>query len=220
MWLFEQDAIAHGLWQGVFQLVALGIVAAFGTFIFQRLSAKYTLRDELIEAINDFSISLYKPRKVYQSIIDKTCDPLGVLPDPGQREARRLEMIYRSLEEIVLATGQFRALQVKIVALYGHDLEIFSYYMAIWRYLKEIRHRMGNSESLYFQTEGPESSDAFYVLIDAFRYRVMMQSFARTSPGLERPEKSVIDEMRRRGDLVYAKYFSDAQKKPEQGTAT
>ena len=57
---------------------------------------------------------------------------------------------------MVAATGQFRVVQVKLIPLYGHDPEIFAYYLAIWRYLKEIRDRMGRSETLYFHAERPD----------------------------------------------------------------
>jgi hypothetical protein len=212
--LLDPTAIAQAFWQGVFQLLALAFVAAFATFIYQRIRARYTLREELIESINQFAISLYKPRKLYQAVIDQTCDPLAAVADSTHREARRLETIYRALEELVAATGQFRALQVKIIPLYGHELEIFAYYMAIWRYLKEIRHRMGRSETLYFHAEAPESPDAFALLIDAFRYRIMLQRFAWRAPVLAMPARGVLEEMRRRGDAVYAEYFAKPAAKP------
>src|SRR5687767_1275531 len=106
--LWDPAAIAQGFWQGVFQLLSLAVVAAFATFIYQRQKARYTLRDELIEAINQFAVSLYKPRKLYQAVIDQSCDPLSGHADPVSREARRLETVYRCVEELVSATGQFR----------------------------------------------------------------------------------------------------------------
>jgi hypothetical protein len=63
--LLDPAAIAQGFWQGVFQLLALAIVAAYGTFVYQRRQARYALREELIESINQFAINLYKPRKLY-----------------------------------------------------------------------------------------------------------------------------------------------------------
>jgi hypothetical protein len=207
--LWEPTAIAQGFWQGVFQLLALAIVAAFGTFIYQRRQARYALREELIESINQFAINLYKPRKLYQAIIDQTCDPLANLTNASHREERRLETIYRALEEVVAATGQFRVVQVKLIPLYGHDLKIFGYYMAIWRYLKEIRHRMGRSETLYFHAEQPDSPDAFYLLIDAFRYQIMVSPFVRRPPMLAKPSSEVLEKLRRRGDEVYAQFLSE-----------
>jgi len=218
--LWDQTAFVQGFWQGVFQLLGLALVAAFGTLIYQRRQARYALRDELIDSINQFAINLYKPRKLYQAIIDQTCDPLAQIADSSHREARRLETIYRALEDVVAATGQFRVVQVKLIPLYGHDLEIFGYYMAIWRYLKEVRDRMGRSETLYFHAEGPDSADAFYVLIDAFRYRIMLRRFVRRPPGLAKPPQAVLAEMRRRGDEVYAEYFPEPAAKVPGVVAT
>ncbi len=150
----------------------------------------------------------------YQAIIDQSCDPLANLADSSLREARRLETIYRSLEELVAATGQFRVVQVKLIPLYGHDPEIFAYYLAIWRYLKEVRDRMGRSESLYFHAEGPDSPDAFYLLIDAFRYQIMLRPLIRRPPSLAKPSKAVLAELRRRGDEVYAEYFGVQELSP------
>lgn len=115
---------------------------------------------------------------------------------------------------MVAATGQFRVVQVKLIPLYGHDPEIFAYYLAIWRYLKEVRDRMGRSETLYFQTEQPDSTDAFYLLIDSFRYRIMLRRFVRRPPDLARPSEAVLAELRRRGDEVYAEFFGGAVKDP------
>ncbi len=218
--LWDPAAFARGLWQGVFQLLALGIVAAYGTFIYQRRQARFRLRDELIDSINQFAINLYKPRKLYQSIIDKTCDPGAGFTDASHREARRLETLYRALEDLVAATGQFRVLQVKLIPLWGHDSEIFGYYMAIWRYLKEVRDRMGRSETLYFHSEHPDSPDTFYLLIDAFRYRLMLRPFVPKPPDLAKPAPEVLQELRRRGDEIYAEYFPDHVAKPKDTPAT
>ena len=206
--LFDPTAIVQGFWQGVFQLLALAIVAAFGTFIYQRRQARYALREELIESINQFAINLYKSQKRALAIIDQTCDPLAHLADSAHREERRLETIYRALDEVVAATGQFRVVQVKLIPLYGHDPEIFGYYMAIWRYLKEVRHRMGRSETLYFHAEGPDSMDAFYLLIDAFRYQIMLSPIIRRPPVLALPSSEVLQNLRRRGDEIYAKFLT------------
>ncbi len=214
--LGDPTAIAQGFWQGFFQLLALAVAAAFGTFIYQRRRARYTLREELIDSINQFAINLYKPRKLYQAIIDQSCDPLASLADSSLREARRLETIYRALEEVVAATGEFRVIQVKLIPLYGHDPEIFAYYLAIWRDLKEVRDRMGKSESLYFHAERPDSPDAFYLLIDAFRYRLMLRPLIRRPPGLAKPSNAVLAELRARGDQVYAEYFGVRELMPAE----
>jgi hypothetical protein len=216
--IWDPAAITQGFWQGVFELLALAIIAASGTFIFQRRQARYTLREELIDSINQFAINLYKPRKLYQAIIDQSCDPLAHVADASHREARRLETIYRALEDVVAATGQFRVVQVKLIPLYGHDPEIFAYYLAIWRYLKEVRDRMGRSETLYSHAERPDSTDAIYSLIDSFRYRIMLQPFIRRPPGLARPSEEVVAALRRRGDEVYAEFFAGAPQEPQMAS--
>lgn len=111
------------------------------------------------------------------------------------------------MEDLVSATGQFRALQVKLIPLYGHDVEIFGHYMAIWRYLKEIRRRMGKAETLYFHDESRHATDAFFMLIDAFRYRVLVQPFVGRAPTLPRPEDAQLTAMRQRGDALHATLF-------------
>ena len=103
-------------------------------------------------------------------------------------------------------------MQVKLIPLYGHDREVFGHYMAIWRYLKEVRDRMGRGETLYFHAENPDSADAFYLLIDAFRYRIMVRPFIPSPPGLAKPSPEVLADLRRRGDEIYAEYFAPVQK--------
>jgi hypothetical protein len=213
--LWDAAAFAQGFWAGVFQLIGLAILATFGNLVYQRVKARYALRQELIDEINEFAINLYKPRKMYQSLIEGDNDPLARIADAQQREARRLEIVSRATEEVVAATGRFRAVQVKIIPLYGHDLELFGYYMAIWQYLKEIRHRMTQCESLYSATEEVGSQDALYMLIDTFRYRVMLRRFNWEKPPLSRPPQDVLEAMRRRGDEVYAEYFGTPKKVPE-----
>jgi hypothetical protein len=200
--------MVEAFWHAVFELLTLTIVAVFGTFIYQRIRDRYNMRDRLIDAINEFAISVYKPRRLFQAIINQTCDPQGVVADASDRASRRLETVYHCLDELVAAAGRFRSLQVKIIPLYGHNLDIFAYYMAIWRYLKEIQRCMGRGETLYFHGETPESPDALFQLIDSFRYRIMLQPFAWRAPPLARPDPDYIQEMRRRGDAVYSEYFT------------
>lgn len=202
-----------GFWQGVFQLVGLGVIAFGINIVYQRFRARSTARQELVDEIDEFTVSLYRPRKVYQSLLDRTHDPLDGIADAGLREARRQELRHRQYEDLVSAVGRFRSLQVKIVPLYGYHLDLFGHYLAIWRYLKEIRKRMEGRESLYFHHENSESVDAFYRLIDAFRYRVLVQKFAEKPPGLVRPPPEVLAEMRRQGDVIYAEYFGTGEEK-------
>jgi len=189
-------------------LISLGIVAFFGNIVYRRHRERDTARKDLLNEIDQFTINLYKPRKIYQAMVDADPDPLQGLDGP-LREARRFEIIQKSLEEFVAVVGRFRSLQVTIVPLYGYHEELFSYYLAIWRYLKEIRRRMECRESLYFHHERPESVDAFYRLIDVFRYRVIIARFVRRPPARVRPPQEFLDRMHRRGQEIYQEYFGD-----------
>jgi hypothetical protein len=206
--------MVDAFWHAVFELLTLTIVGVFATFIYQRIRDRYNMRDRLIDAINEFAVSIYKPRRLYQAIINRTCDPQGVVAGASDRALQRLEMVYVCLDELVAAAGRFRSLQVKIIPLYGHNLDIFAHYMAIWRYLKEIQQRMGRGETLYFHGETPDSPDALFRLIDSFRYRIMLQGFAWRPPPVAAPDLDYIQEMRRCGDVVYAKYFTEATVEP------
>ncbi|HEX8199913.1 MAG TPA: hypothetical protein VF590_05460, partial [Isosphaeraceae bacterium] len=126
-----QDAQFEGaLWQGLFQLVALTIAAAFGTFVFQRVRARQVARQVLIDEIDDFTTQLYKPRKLYQIFHENGDALLAEIDDPLQRRARRNAVLLQALEELIAVTGRFRSLQVKLVPLYGYNTELFAYYLA------------------------------------------------------------------------------------------
>jgi hypothetical protein len=208
--LAADNPFLEGLWSGVFQLVALGVVAFWMQFVYQRFRHRTDSRQELIDEIDDFTVTAYKPRKLYILAINRTTDMFAGIADGAAREVRRAELIQQCVNDLVEAIGKFRALQVKIVPLYGYNNELFGYYMAIWRYLKEVRKRMQAGESLYFHHENPESVDAFFRLIDACRYRVLLASFTKSSPGLVRPPAELLARMRTRGDELYAEYFGEA----------
>lgn len=205
-----QDAFWQGLWGGVFQLVALGIIAFWVNFVYQRFRELSTARQELIEEIDQFAIRMYKPRKVYQAMIDRTHDPLAGIADPVQRETQRTQTIQRSLGKLISAISRFRALQVKIVPLYGFHIDVFGHYLAIWRFLKEMRRRMEGRETLFSSAETSDSGDAFYKLMDVFRYRIMVEKICRHPPSLVQPPAEVLQQMRQRGDALYATYFGPA----------
>ncbi|MGE3851445.1 MAG: hypothetical protein AB7K09_06875, partial [Planctomycetota bacterium] len=200
-------AFEEGLWQGIFQLAALAIVAFWVHFVYQRFRQRADARQEMIDEIDEFSVALYRPRKLYALLIDTRQDCLGSIRDEGVRETRRAEMRHSCLSDLIEAIGRFRAVQVKLVPLYGYHQELFGYYMAIWRYLKEVRTRMQKGESLYFHHEKAESVDAFFRLLDGFRYRILTASFAGNTAGLLRPPKEALDLMRKRGNELYAEYF-------------
>ena len=131
---------------------------------------------------------------------------LGALEGDAGSGHRR-QYAQRWFEELIGAESRFRSLQVKIVPLYGYHVELFAYYLVIWRYLKEVRRRMARLESLVTQRETRQSDDRFYSLIDTFRYRIMTESFAKQPPGLTTPPPEVLREMQRRADALYAEHF-------------
>jgi hypothetical protein len=201
------DGFWQALWGGIFQLAALAVVAFWVNVVYQRFRRLSEARRELIDEIDQFSVLLYSPRKIYQSLIDHANDLLGEIADAGQREARRTEMIEHTLEGLVAVIGRFRALQVKIVPLYGHHVEIFAYYLAIWRYLKEVREHIERKESLYFHREKRDDADALYKLIDVFRYTIMVEKIKRHPPRLTQPWPDVLEQMKQRGAAIYSEFF-------------
>jgi len=202
-----QDSIWHALWGGVFQLVALAVVGLWVNFVYQRFRALATARQELIDEIDQFTIRLYKPRKLYLAMTDDAPALLACIPDAAQRQAHRAALMEQCLGELMEAVARLRALQVKIVPLYGYHVELFGYYLAIWRYLKEVRHRMEHGESLYSRPGEADSSDLFYRLIDAFRYRVLVEKVKRHPPRLVQPPPDILKQMQQRGDAIYAQHF-------------
>jgi hypothetical protein len=207
--LFDIDwkAVQPALWQGLVQLTVFAIVGFFANIIIRRFKEVTTARQELLEAIDAFSIQLYKPRKIYQVMIDRPHDLLAGISNPEQRECRRLETIHQALYELVDATGRLRTFQVKIIQLYGFNIDLVAHYLAIWRYMKEVRRRMEKGESLYLTGTKPESGDAFYRLFDSFRNRVSVAKYPWRLVTLVQPPPDVLAQMRQAGDAVYVQYL-------------
>jgi hypothetical protein len=207
--LFAIDSVLveTALWNGLSQLAVLAIVGFVANIVIRRFRAVSIARQELLDAIDEFSIHFYKPRKIYQIMIDRSDELLAGICNAEQRETCRLEALHQALSDLVDASGRVRTFQVKIIQLYGYDVDLLAHYLAIWRYLKEIRHRMEKGASLLSATDKPDSGDAFYRLFDSFRYRVSVAKYAWRSPGLIQPPADVLKEIRIAGDLVYSKYF-------------
>ncbi len=204
-----RDAFWQGLWGGVFELVALGGVAVWVNIIYQRIQSRQQRRRDLIDEIDAFSHGLYKPRKLYQATLERPlAEAVAGALSEGERAALRARRLHDCLSELTEAAGRFRAVQVKLVPLFGFDVELFGYYLAIWRYLREIRKRMERGESLYFHHEGAESADAFYRLVDSFRYRVQVAPSSSERPGLLTPPPALLARMEERGAELYAHYFA------------
>jgi hypothetical protein len=147
-------------------------------------------------------------------MIDRAPALLAGVATPEQREARRLEAIHQALEDLVVATGRFRTLQVEVIRLYGYNPDLLARYLAIWRYLKEVRRRMEAGEALYLPGEKPGSEDAFYKLFDSFRFRVGVAPFVFRAPKAAQPPADLLARMRRAGQVVFAEYFVTADEGP------
>jgi hypothetical protein len=118
----------------------------------------------------------------------------------------------------VAATGRFRTLQVEIIRLYGYEMNLLAYYLAIWRYLKYIRRQIERGQSLYAPGEQPGSEDAFYNLFDMFRFEVSVARFVYRAPKAAKPPSSVVAGMRCQGDLLFDRYLGAAeQRDPDPG---
>jgi hypothetical protein len=202
-----EDSIWHAFWSGVFQVISLALVGLWVSVVYQRYRARAAARQALIDEINEFAIRLYKPRKLYQAMMEDSPALLAAMPNAARRQSRRIAMMHRSLDQLIGTIGRLRALQVKIIPLYGYHIELFGHYLAIWRYLKDIRHRMEQCESLLSSPDEGDSTDALYLLIDTFRYRVMIESIRRHPPGLVRPPEEVLKQMRQRADEIYTQFF-------------
>jgi hypothetical protein len=207
-WLPE--GFLPALWAGVFHLVGLAIVGLWVTFIYQRYRTLAVARQELIDEIDQFAVRLYKPRKLYLAMMEESPALLNCIPDAAQRQAHRAALMEQCLAELIDAIGRLRSFQVKMVPLYGYHVELFGHYLAIWRYVKEVRYRMEQGQSLYTHPEESEGADAFYKLIDAFRYRIMTQKVKRHAPQPVLPPEELLKQMRQRADAIYAQHFGAA----------
>ena len=205
--LFRDPAFAQAVWQAIFQLLTLSIVGCFGTLTYQRIKRRNDARQELIDEIDQFSVDLYRPRKMYQLTLDRENSPLSAIRDPDELRLRRAEALLSSLGEFVGVVGRFRALQVKMVALYGYDNDLFAHYLAIWWYLKAVRVRMQAGQDLFFHHEDSRRVDAFYRLIDSYRYRIAVARFARRPPPLARPPREILETMYTLSDAIYTEAF-------------
>ena len=66
------EAFWNGLWGGVFELIALGLVAGWVNLVYQRIRSRQDLRRDLIDEIDQFSTALYRPRKLYQFLLEQS----------------------------------------------------------------------------------------------------------------------------------------------------
>ena len=209
MWssLIQNEAFQEGLWGGIFEMFALAIVAFWVNIVYQRHRGKQQKRQALINDIDDFSYALYKPRKMYQALLDRP-EILNTISDEKERAIQKTLFLQQYLAEMTEAAGRFRSLQVQLVPLFGFDQDLFAHYLAIWRYLRTIRKKMEKQESLYFHHETEQSSDAFYRLIDAFRYRIQVAKHIKQKPSLVAPPPELLEQMKKKSDQLFEHYFS------------
>jgi hypothetical protein len=217
LFAFEWTALENALWAGVSQLFVVGMAGFVANIIYKRYRDLSVSRQELLKNIDEFSVALYRPRKLYQVMIERATDLLCDIGTPGEREVRRLEAIHQTLADLVTATGRFRTLQVEIIRLYGYEMDLLAHYLAIWRHLKYIRRQMERGKSLYSPGEHPGSEDAFYNLFDAFRFRVSVARFVHRAPIAAKPPDSLVAQMRRQGDELFDRYFAAEPTDPDSG---
>lgn len=201
------EAFWNGLWGGIFELIALGLVAGWVNLGYQRIRSRQALRQDVIEEIDAFSTALYKPRKMYQMILEH--EAKGSESNEHREILGRPELM-RCLEDFTEAAGRFRALQVKLVPLFGFDEEIFAHYLAVWSAIRDVRKRMERGEDLYRSHESSSSSDALYRLLDQFRYRAQITASVRHKPTLLAPPPSVEAQIKQRAEEIHMRYLSDS----------
>jgi hypothetical protein len=211
----DWTTVENAFWTTVSQFIVVGVAGFVANIIYKRYRDLSTARQELLKTIDEFSHALYKPRKLYQIMIDHQADLLPDVCTHNEREVRRLETIHEAMADLVAATGRFRTFQVEIIRLYGYNMDLLSHYLAIWRYLKHTRRCMERGASLYLPGERPGSEDAFYNLFDVFRYRISVARLVHNSPAAAKPPASVVAEMRRQGDELFDRYFVAVPTEPE-----
>jgi hypothetical protein len=112
-----------------------------------------------------------------------------------------------ALEEFSEAAGRFRALQVKLVPLFGFNVEIFAHYLAVWQAVRAVRKRMERGEDLYADHETESSSDALYRLLDQFRYHTQVTPSVRHKPTLLSPPNDIEEAIKDQAQVIYEKYL-------------
>jgi len=207
LWAEFSAPIVNAFWSAVFQLLVLAIAGVVANLIFRRFRDRSAARLDLLDEIDQFGVQLYKPRKMYQIMVQHPEELLPKVCTAEQREVYRLQAIHQSLQELTDASGRFRTLQVSLIGLYGFNIDLLAHYLAIWSYLKELRHRMEKGEPLISDDDQGKSGDAFYRLFDSFRYRVSVARYA-PPPNVVQPPPELLAEMQKAGEAVYKQYFA------------
>lgn len=206
----------QGFWQGFFELVALGIVAYFVNVLYAGHTNRTQKKQEIIDELDEFVISLWKPRKIYSLLKDGKLDFLNHLPSQETKALEQFRLKTQAFHDLLDSIGRLRAVQIKIITFFGFQTELLAHFMAIWFYLKEVRRRMEQGETLFFgsprQTADAEikaGEDDLYVLIDKFRLLIAATPKAK-EPTLRlktKPEEA--KEVQRRAHEIYKNFFGE-----------
>ena len=206
MGLFESEAFLEGLWGGIFEVIALGIVGFWVNVVYHRVQVRKKQRQMLVDDLDRFSTALYPPRKLYQALLDRP-EIIAYIQDEQERDLYKMNLLNQYLGELTQCAGQFRALQVQLIPLFGYHIKLFAYYMAIWRYIRQVRKRMEQKQTLYFHHETPSSSDAFYRLLDQFRYQIQITPSIKHKATLLSIPPDIQIKIQEEADELYHTYF-------------
>jgi hypothetical protein len=205
--VFRNPILQQAFWSGIVQLGVLAVVAVIGNFVYRRIRDRSLGRRDLMKDIHEFTIQLYKPRKLYQ--LCNRRDDSGFAQEATLGDSQhRAELRVRMLEDLVGVIGQFRSIQARIVSLFGHDRQLFGYYLAIWAHLKEIRDRMEAGTPLVDDSHPVSSVDPLYRLFDEFRYHVGVKRYALAGRKRLWPSDQELAAMQTEATKVYDRFFN------------
>ena len=204
--LLKNDAFLEGLWGGIFEVIALGIVGFWVNVVYHKVQVRKKQRQMLVDDLDRFSTALYPPRKLYQALIDRP-EIIAHIQDEKERDLYKMNLLNQYLGELTHCAGQFRALQVQLIPLFGYHIKLFAYYMAIWRYVRQLRKRMEQKQTLYFHHETSSSSDAFYRLLDQFRYQIQITPSIKHKAVLLSIPPNLQSKIQEQANEIYRTYF-------------
>src|SRR5262249_46556286 len=95
------SAMEPAFWSAFYQLLVVAIVGLVGNVIYRRFRDLATACEDLLQHIDEFSRSLYKPRKLYQVCINRGSDLLAGICSAEERDFRRLETIHHALADLI-----------------------------------------------------------------------------------------------------------------------
>ena len=216
--LFSSEFL-QGFWQGVFELISLCVVAHFVNDLIARRTSRSSKKQEIIDELDEFVISLWKPRKLYTLILEEKLSFMQAITSPEARALKSFELRYQAFEKLLDSIGRLRSVQIKIVTFFGFEVELLAHFTAIWKYLKEIRRRMEKNETLFFGTPRKSApmlhsstkmgDDDLYVLIDKFRLLIASTPPAENPPSNLAPDEKLAEKVKSRANSIYTEFFGD-----------